>query len=217
MFRMPKSFGKVNFVNGCSLAIDTDLFFQVGGFPSMRIGEDIIFGSKLCKSGNYPIFVPDANVKHHYKSNIYQYLHQRFLFSSSLVHLKWQTIFKLNDNNLRINTFHNDSADVVQSYSPLSIVLSSLSVFLFVFFLFLLNYEKFYQIYINIFLLFFWLNIKTKFFKFIISYKPPIINLFRYMLLTLLVDMIYFFAMIYGTIKFLYCSKTLFNKFNVTK
>ena len=217
MFRMPKSFGKVNFVNGCSVAVDSNLFLQLGGFPSMRICEDIIFGSQLCKSGNYPIFVPDANVKHHYKSNIYQYIHQRFLFSSSIVLFKWKTIFKLNYNNLKINNDHNDSADVVQSYSPLVVILSSLSVFLFVFFLFLLNYEKFNIMYINIFLLFFWLNIKRKFFKFKISFKPPIINLFRYILFTLLVDVIYLFAMIYGTLKFLYCSKTLLNKFNLNK
>ena len=217
MFRMPKSFGKVNFVNGCSLAIKADLFFQLGGFPSMRISEDTIFGSQLCKSGNYPIFVPDANVKHHYRSNIYQYLHQRFLFSTSLVCLKWKTIFKLNDNNLKINPVENDTADVVQSYSPISIILSSLSVFLFIFFLFLLNNEKLYHIYINIFPLFIWLILKAKFFKFIISYKPPIINLCAYILLTLLVDIIYFFAMIYGTLKFLYCCKTLLNKFNVNK
>ncbi len=217
MFRMPKSFGKVNFVNGCSLAIDTNLFFQIGGFPPIRISEDTIFGSQLCKSGNYPIFVPDANVKHHYKSNIYKYLHQRFSFSSSLVYLKLKSIFKLNDNKWVINSSQNDSADLVQSFSPLSVVLSSLSVFLFIFSLLFLNYETFYHICINMFLFFIWLNFKTKFFKFIRSYKPPIINLLTYIFLTLLVDMIYFFAMIYGTLKFFFCSKLLFDKFNLKK
>ena len=217
MFRMPKSFGKVNFVNGCSLAIDNNLFSQLGGFPSMRISEDTIFGSQLCQSGNYPIFVPDANVKHHYKSKIYKYLHQRFLFSSSLVYLKWKSIFKLNDNNLMFNPVQNDSADVVQSFSPLSILLSSLSAFLFVFFLLFFNYESFFHICINIILFFIWFNFKKKFFKFIRFYKPPIVNLFSYILLTLLVDMIYFFAMIYGTLKFLYFYKSIFYKFNLNK
>jgi len=74
-FQKPKS----NFINSCTssnLACYKKLFFEVGGFPPIRVNEDMIFASKLSKLKNI-YWYKDNGVAHNYRSNLCSYIKQQ--------------------------------------------------------------------------------------------------------------------------------------------
>ena len=75
------------FVSTCTssnLTCRKDVFFEVGGFPSIRVNEDMEFASKLAKKHKIYWF-KDNGVAHNYRSDFKAYYKQQVSWAASVV------------------------------------------------------------------------------------------------------------------------------------
>lgn len=70
-----------------NLGIDRELYFRVGGFSDMRIGEDIDFSKKVMATGIRAVFLPDATVCHKRRTSMRLFFKQVFIFGVARVNL----------------------------------------------------------------------------------------------------------------------------------
>ena len=69
------------------LGIEKELFFSVGGFTDMRIGEDIDFSKKVIGTGVKAVFLPDAVVCHKRRTSMRLFFKQVFIFGVARINL----------------------------------------------------------------------------------------------------------------------------------
>jgi len=69
------------FVPSCNLMCQKKLFDALGGFPSIRAAEDVLFGLEANKRDKM-MFVPQAKVFHVFRENITDFLGNQFLLGS---------------------------------------------------------------------------------------------------------------------------------------
>ena len=70
-----------------NLGISKELFFKVGGFSDMRIGEDIDFSLRVLDTGVKAWFLPDATVCHKRRTSMKLFFKQVFIFGVARVNL----------------------------------------------------------------------------------------------------------------------------------
>lgn len=83
-YRTPPKECHVDFLHGCSCAIDKTTFFECAGFPEERCYEDQLFGKKLIQKGYKILYIPQGGVTHYFRTNLKAYLHQQFYFGKSI-------------------------------------------------------------------------------------------------------------------------------------
>lgn len=85
----------VDFLHGCSCAVERSAFFKSGGFPEVRCYEDQLFGKRLVQNGNKVLYLPLGGVVHHFRSNLKEYLKQQFRFGESIAYYSLLMNFSL--------------------------------------------------------------------------------------------------------------------------
>lgn len=70
-----------------NLGIEKELFFNVGGFSDIRIGEDIDFSKKVVESGVMATFLPNAVVCHKRRTSMRLFFKQVFIFGVARINL----------------------------------------------------------------------------------------------------------------------------------
>ena len=116
LYRMPSTKRNTYFVNSCNLAIERNFFFDNKGFPTHRIGEDMILGMVLAENGTPARFLPEAGILHDYHRRLRGYLRQRFSFAVHGVRLYLNST----DLSSRYNTAK------VRTFNPMRIALAML-------------------------------------------------------------------------------------------
>ncbi len=75
------------FPRSFNLGISRELFAQVGGFPDMRIGEDIEFSMRVMETGVRAELLSDAVVCHKRRTSMRLFFKQVFVFGTARVNL----------------------------------------------------------------------------------------------------------------------------------
>jgi len=63
-FNEYKSRSQTNFLPGCNQACTKESYKAAGGFPDLRLSEDVFFGESLKRAGIIPYFIPEMQIRH---------------------------------------------------------------------------------------------------------------------------------------------------------